>query len=323
MTGPVLYAYLIKGDGFASPLSGSLVSDTLKSEQLAWVHLDAAHPEAREWLEREVEYLDHIIIDALLAPETRPRVEEFQKGALVILRGVNLNENAKPEDMVSIRLWVDEHRIISLRLRKLKAVADIIDAFQKGQGPENTGEFITMLPARLFERMKPVFQDLEDQLDQIEQKIIDNPDKSERQSLIDLRRQALIFRRYIAPQRDAMVHLRSANLQWITGQNKRLLQENINNVTRYVEDLDTVRERAQIIKEELLSALSDKMNKNMYMLTIVAAIFLPLGFLTGLLGINVDGIPGSDYPEAFFIFCGILVATVVMQIGFFKWLKWF
>ena len=92
---------------------------------------------------------------------------------------------------------------------------------------------------------------------------------------------------------------------------------------RYIEDIDSIRERAQITKDELTNALSDKMNKNLYMLSVVAAIFLPLGFLTGLLGINVGGIPGAETANAFFIFCVILVAVICSQIALFKYLKWF
>ena len=71
-----------------------------------------------------------------------------------------------------------------------------------------------------------------------------------------------------------------------------------------------------------MSRLSEHMDKRMYVLSIVAAIFLPLGFLTGLLGINVGGIPGAEYKGSFYIFCGILVSVSFFQIYIFKKLKW-
>jgi zinc transporter len=58
-------------------------------------------------------------------------------------------------------------------------------------------------------------------------------------------------------------------------------------------------------------------------LSVIAAIFLPLGFLTGLLGINVGGIPGADNPHAFLIFSAMLVIVVFLQVLLFKKLKWF
>ena len=65
------------------------------------------------------------------------------------------------------------------------------------------------------------------------------------------------------------------------------------------------------------------MNKNMYVLSVISAIFLPLGFLTGLFGINIGGIPGVEDPNAFWVFSGILVVIVSLQIWIFKKLGWF
>jgi|TARA_B110000503_G_C7116593_1_gene400641 zinc transporter len=61
----------------------------------------------------------------------------------------------------------------------------------------------------------------------------------------------------------------------------------------------------------------------MYVLSVISAIFLPLGFLTGLFGINIGGIPGVEDPNAFWVFSGILVVIVSLQIWIFKKLGWF
>lgn len=318
----ILNACAITGDGSCELLNSKTVSKALKDDALGWVHLDGNKPGTRTWLAENISYLDNLILDALLAEETRPRIIEFEKGALLILRGVNLNENADPEDMVSIRLWIDAHRIISVQRRPLKATIDIQEKLLEGKGPKNSGDFIAMLSARLFERMEPIFQELDERLDNIEEKVIESPDISERNDITLIRKQAIVFRRYISPQRDVIAHLRTSEMEWIDAMHKRRLQESLDRVTRYIEDLDTIRERSQIVKDELSSILSDKMNSNLYMLSLIAAIFLPLGFFTGLLGINVGGIPGAENPDAFLIFCGILIITVIAQIIIFKKLKW-
>lgn len=319
----IIHANKINGDGSCTKLEGGEISKTVASKELAWVHMRADHPKTREWLQREVSYLDSIVIDALLADETRPRVMEVGGGLLMILRGVNLNENERPDDMVSIRLWVDEHRIISLRRRKLKAVVDMRERLEAGRGPRNSGDFVADLSARLFERMAPVLADLDDRTDEIEERIIDDPDPAERKDINDIRKQAITFRRYIAPQKDVMAHMRMSDLPWLDAHDKRIIQESYDRVTRYVEDLDMIRERAQIVKDELANALADRLNKNMYVLSVIAAVFLPLGFLTGLFGINIGGMPGVDDPLAFAWFSGSLVALVVLQIVIFKKMKWF
>lgn len=319
----ILHACKIEGDGRGTDLQGDAISQMVKDDALAWVHLDGNDPASRTWLENEIPYLDHIIVDALLAEETRPRILEFEEGALLILRGVNLNKDEQPEDMISIRLWIDQHRIISVRRRPLKAVKDIRDRLVAGKGPKDAGEFIAMLATRLFDRMEPVFSELDERLDDVEELVMDNPDTSERQPITSIRKQAIVFRRYIAPQRDVIAHLRTSEQPWLDSMHKRRLQESLDQVVRYIEDLDTIRERAQIVKDELSNALADRMNKNMYVLSVIAAIFLPLGFLTGLLGINVGGIPGADNGYAFFIFCAMLIGIVALQVVIFKKLKWF
>ena len=127
----------------------------------------------------------------------------------------------------------------------------------------------------------------------------------------------------MAPQREAINQLRMSDVTWLNDNHEHHLVEAYNHVSRYVEDLDAIRERAQIVKDELANILSDKLNKNMYILSVIAAVFLPLGFLTGLLGVNVGGIPGSDNHYAFAVFCVILMVIVIMQVAIFKKLKWF
>jgi len=319
----IIHAYKFDGQGSGSKISEQNIASEIKDTSLSWVHLDATHENTREWLVQNVDYLDNIIIDALLAEETRPRILEFDEGSLLILRGVNLNENSEPEDMISIRLWIDQNRIISIQRRPLKAVIDIEERLVSGKGPKNSGDFISALSSRLFERMEPVFSELDETLDDIEERVMDTPDTKERQEITSIRKQAIVFRRYIVPQRDVIARLRISEQPWLDQMHKRRLQESLDRVIRYVEDLDTIRERAQIVKDELSSILADRMNKNMYILSVIAAIFLPLGFFTGLMGINIGGMPGVDNENAFWIFSGMLIVVVTLQTVLFKKLKWF
>ena len=318
----VLHACTIETGEASKPLEGNAVSKTVKDKKLAWVHLDANIAASRLWLEKEISYLDQIILDALHADDPRPRILEFDQGILLILRGVNLNENAAPEDMISIRLWIDEHRIISLSRRPLKAVKDLHERLLEGKGPQNAADFLIALTTRLLERMEPIFAALDESLDEIEEEIIEEPDVKKRHEITTIRKQAIMFRRYIAPQRDVIAQLRVSELQWINAAHKRQLQETWNHVQRYLEDLDEIRERASVVKDELTNTLADQMNKNTYILSVIAAVFLPLGFLTGLLGINIAGIPGAEYPHAFTVFCAILIVIVIAQAALFRKMKW-
>lgn len=321
-TSPILFAYEFDNKGGGIPLSGKAIANKVKAQKLAWVHLDANLAASRTWLENNVDYLDHLVIESLLESETRPRVSEFKDGIVVILRGVNLNENADPEDMISIRIYIDEHRIISTQLRQLKAVHDVREQLEDGIGPKNAGEFLAILSRFLFQRMQPTVLELDERTDNAEESVIEGPDTNLRHEINNIRKTSIILRRYIAPQKDAMNYILSLQLPWVDNISRRHIQSNTDRLIRYIEDLDAIRERAQIVKDELANALSDRMNKNMYVLSIVAAIFLPLGFLTGLLGINVGGMPGADNGAAFWVVCALCAGFGCGLLAYFKSKDW-
>jgi zinc transporter len=119
-----------------------------------------------------------------------------------------------------------------------------------------------------------------------------------------------------------MTRLHGEDIAWLSADNRLHLKEATDRLIRCTEDLDSARDRAAVTQEELANRLAEQLNTRMYVLSLVAAIFLPLGFLTGLLGINVGGIPGADDPSAFLIFILILATVVVLQVIIFKKKKW-
>jgi zinc transporter len=259
---------------------------------------------------------------ALLAEETRPRVAVQGDDLLVILRGVNLNPGAEPDDMVSIRSWIEESRAVSVQLRPLRAVEDIRDDITAGRGPRNAADFLEGVTRKLADRMAPVIGAIDDRADALEGEVVGAPGRALRLELGELRRNAIGLRRYIAPQRDALARLVVENVDWLGPAHRSRLRETAERVTRYVEDLDAARDRAQVTQDELTARLSEQMNRNTYVLSVVAAIMLPLSLITGLLGINVGGIPLSESPLGFASVAALLVVLAALLWWVFRWRKW-
>lgn len=317
----LIAARLLDGEGGGTALDWAGVRSWEPGQGVMWAHLDRAAVEGRAWLEREAD-LDPLIAEALLAEETRPRVLSVKAGLLVILRGVNLNPGADPEDMVSLRLWTDGHRVITTRARRVMAALDLRDALDNGAGPAGCGAFLVQLAQRLVERLRPVIDALDDGIDDLEERMLADGGRELRLRLHDMRAEAIGLRRYLAPQREALAALQLEDRPWLTGNDKARLREIADRVTRYVEDLDAIRERAAVIQDELMSVLSERMNATMYLLSVVAAIMLPLGFVTGLLGVNVGGIPGSESKWGFAALCLILAVLVAFQVWLFRRKRW-
>jgi zinc transporter len=292
-------------------------------DAVIWAHLQRNSASARDWLAQE-RGISPLLREALTAEETRPRCTPLEGGLLLILRGVNLNPGADPEDMVSIRVWTDGRRILTVWLRGSLAVSDIDDLLAEGRGPKTAGEFLTLLSDRLVARMEPVIAEIDDRIDALEDEVLENYQPELRERLATVRRQAIVLRRYFAPQREALSRL-AADLEttpWLETRERLLLRETADRITRYVEDIDAGRERASVVHDQLANHLSDELNRGMYTLSVIAAIFLPLGFITGLLGINVGGMPGVDAPWAFALVCGVLFILAGLEIWILRRLKW-
>jgi zinc transporter len=286
-----------------------------------WVHFDTADQAARDWLQQE-SGVDGVIVDALTAAETRPRAFSTERGVFLILRGVNLNPGANAEDMVSIRLWIEKHRIISTYRRPLLSVADLVAALEQGTGPTSSGTFVTDLIERLTDRIGNFVDDIEGRLESTEQALATLQLGGVRQRLGALRRQIASVRRFLAPQRDALDRLCRNPLDCIGGEDVTVLREQSDRLARYLEDLDLARERSVVLQEELLSQLAQEQNARMYVLSVVAVVFLPLTFITGLLGMNVGGLPGTQSNAGFIgSMVAMAIATIVIVV-LLKWKKW-
>lgn len=315
----LLYACRLDGRGGAQDLDwAGLVSP---GEGFVWVHLHLDSERARAWLADE-SGLPGIVVEALTYEDVRPRCTPLGGGLLVNLRGVNLNPGADPEDMVAVRVYIDKDRAVTVRRRRMMAVQDIRERLAAGRGPRDAGDFLVELAARLVERMGPVIQDLDDAIDEVEEQVLAGGGAAHRAALWRLRRMAIALRRYIAPQREAMGRLIGERIDWLDMANVQRLREVADRITRYVEDLDSARERAAVVQDELGTRLTEQMNRNMYVLAVIAAIFLPLSLITGLLGVNVAGIPGDKWKWSFAAVSAGLLLIGALEYLIFRRMKW-
>ncbi len=316
-------SWLLDGKGGGRKLKwselGALHADG--SDRL-WMHLNYSKQEVQEWMYEE-SGLSPLTVEALLQTETRPRCVVADEGLMIFLRGVNLNPGADPEDMVSLRLWIGEKKIYTLGLRHLLSLDDLRALISQGSGPGSTGDFIVMLVELLLDRAGIVIEDLYDLVDQLEDSVLVASGHQQREQLAGIRRQAISLRRFLAPQREALNRLSSERSSILNDEHHLRLREAYDRLTRFVEDLDAARERAGVVHESLISSLTEQTNVRMYILAIISAIFLPLSFITGLLGINVGGIPGADSPFGFVIVIGAILVMGSVLWAFFRWRSWF
>ena len=283
-----------------------------------WLHFDLAEPQFASWAKS---HLPKVAAAALVENETRPRCDRHGDGIILNLRGVNLNPGSNPEDMVSLRLWITPTTIVSARVRKVWALDAIREEAEDGSAPATVGAFLSALIYGLSKRIETVSLEIEDETDEIEESSL-NSSSASVEEIGALRRTIIKMRRFVNPQKDAIDALISKESLFIDADTAAQIREAANRTRRTVEELDATRDRLVAIQDQLMGNRAHALGRNSYLLSVVAAIFLPLGFLTGLFGVNVAGMPGMDSPFAFWTLAIASVLVGVTCYIVFRLSKW-
>ncbi|MBP6010970.1 MAG: zinc transporter ZntB [Alphaproteobacteria bacterium] len=318
----LIVGLLLDGKGGARAVGWPEIRAWVPEAGVLWVHLNRTKENAEAYIRTQAG-LDEVVVDALLVADPRPRVVPQANGLIVNFRGVNFNPGADPEDMISVRGWVQKRRIVTTRARRLMATKDIEARLARGVGPKDEIDCLFELARALLSRVGHVVEELSDAVDALEDQVVSGDVDEVREKLGETRKRTIAIRRHLAPQREALVRLQGEKHEMLDAIDSVHFRELADETTRYIEELDSVRERASVVQDEVLNRLTERQNRNSYVLTIVAAIMLPLSFITSLFGVSVQGIPFASDPDAFWVLLAILAVLVALEVAVFKWTKWF
>lgn len=286
-----------------------------------WLHFQADDEDAQCWLS-EVSGLNDVAAGALTAEDTRPRVLRRGDNLLLTLRGATSQTIESGQDLVSLRIWTNGHSLISARKQGLAATDYLLNELAAGEGPKSTVELITHWADLIVDDMSDEVQSIEGEMSRIEEEVLSETGVASRSDVLMLRKKLIMLRRHIAPQREAVARLTAETPTWLDEMSRVRLRDITDRLVRYIEVIDQVTSRAALVQDEIAAQISDSMNRRTYIFTVVAAIFLPLGFITGLLGVNVGGVPGVDDPGAFL---QLVIACTLIGVGLiaaFRWRRW-
>lgn len=294
--------------------------EVIHCERPCWLHLDYTHRMSAEWLQ-STPMLPDAVRDALAGDSMRPRVSRLGDGFMIVLRSINHNSDARPDQLVAIRVFINDRLIVSTRRRKVSAIDEVLTDLQKGNGPVDCGSWLVSVCDTMTDHASEFIEDLHDKIIELEDALLDQriPPRGE---LALLRKQLIIMRRYMAPQRDVYARLASEKLSWMDDVERRRMQEISDRLGRGLDDLDAGVARTAVLADEIASLLAEAMNRRTYTMSLLAMVFLPTTFLTGLFGVNLGGIPGGDWRYGFSLFCLALVALIAGVAWWLHLRKW-
>jgi zinc transporter len=286
-----------------------------------WVHFDGRESETLGWL-KEHAGIPEIVIYALTATETRPRCEAIGDGALINLRGPVATDEEARDRLASIRFWAEKGRTISVSFVPVAGVGDFRERMEQGR-VKDPGDLVAGIAVAITKKLDPVIAELGDLVDDCETALEPEHAFETRRKIAGARSDAIVYRRFVSPQRAALTALAELGVDWLEDDDRMHLREASDRFARMTEELEAVRERSALIHEQLTDLRAEQIEHRGLTISIVALIFLPLTFITGLLGMNVEGIPYAKEPWAFDAVTILCVIVSVMIGAWFAAQHWF
>lgn len=286
-----------------------------KIDKPHWLHFDYSNPQTKIWFLEESQ-LPIEIIRAFLDTHSTNRFISSEKGLFFVFRALNLNEGEDKEDMINLHIWIENNRIITMRSLRVKGIDEIKEKMLKQKKNLSTKKIFLDILELLTENTANYVFELYENIDTIDEILIESFVKGLRHRISDLRKKIIELRRFLLPQKILLESLYKENL--FTNGEKSHLKTILEHNSKIVEDLNSLKDRANICQEEFNGKISDQMTKTMYTLTILSTIFLPLNFIASMLGVNVAGIPGAEYPYAFLFVCILVIIIAIIEYFWFK-----
>lgn len=312
----LLHAYDITPDGRAVALSGEDLARPIPEGSWRWVNLLRTEPDVAPIL--TTLGLPEAAIDALLVEETRPRAWNVGGRTLMVLRGVNLNEEIGDHPLIALRMSVSDRKVVTCRKFRFRALDDLVNRCEAGAAPPSPAAFVTDLIDGLSTRFDARIIELDKRLQGIDQ--ASGPHRED--ELAALRRDLLPLGRFMTPQREALSRLGTLAHSWATQEDLTAIADSENEFVRQIEHLREIESQAALLRDDLAAETAATQARHTYLITILAALFVPLSFITGLLGMNVAGIPGAETPYAFLLVLLLMAGSFAAGIGLLKWRGW-
>jgi magnesium transporter len=316
-------------------LAAELAALSKADVPITWVHVEPSLPAVQALDDMG---LDEIAVKSLRDGPERPRVEEFADHLYVSLFSADkpvaqrvverCPADGSPPILVSgeslptlreLRLFLGPRWIISVGDIDQEEYETLVErmnrqVFSRGRGPS----FIVYhICEWLVESLQPTLEQLDDRIDSLEDQVVLATGEAPMQGLFSLKRDLVDLRRRVAPLRDVMQRLGSHGVLFVEAEAEVYFRDVHDDVMRNIELLDTYRDILSSALDLHLSSVSNRLNRVMKQLTVVATLFMPLSFIVGLFGTNFIRMPFASSLWFYLMFVMLFLSLLAMLV--FSW----
>ncbi|HTT07687.1 MAG TPA: transporter [Gammaproteobacteria bacterium] len=308
----LVYGFLFEPDRPVRELGWDDLETALENpDAFVWLHFNAANEHTKKWI-KECPRLSESAAAFLLDADERQRVEIEMDGVIGVISDVHYGFDWDPDQIAALRFYVDCRCLITTRFQPLTTTNQLRRTVREGAVFKSSAA----LMVSLFRLQTDIHADIAGRLSRelgvIEDDILAGRIEDQRAKLGKVRRLAVRMHRHFSPEYRALRRLGARPPGWFDDADALGLNEIVEEFGMVVEDLDAIQERAKLLQEELVGQVAEDTNHNLFVLSIVTAVFLPVTLITGIFGMNVGGLPGLQEMSAFWwVVSGMVVVALV------------
>lgn len=321
--GGLICGYVLQADGSLHHVDWRSIDELIaQPDANIWLHFNLADMRAKRWLE-STSLIPRLAKNILLGTSNQMMLEPIERGLVGVLGDLHHEFDIDPSKIGVLRLYLDDRLLISARRHPLKSIDSLRRSVAEGIPSTRPIGLVIRLLHHLAETFGATITELGENIDRIEDRLLDDHISNESNELGRARQLIVRLRRHLVPQRHALVSLLSRLPSWLSPEETADLRQAVERLDMLGHDLDLVQDRARLLQDELANKQAERTNHNLYVLSIVTAIFLPITLITGIFGMNVSGLPGVQGSNGFDGVMILMLATVVVSLCLLYWKRLF
>ncbi len=291
-----------------------------------WVNIDGLH--RTDMLEGlDARYGIHrLVLEDVLSTNQRPKTEDYGRYFFVVLKMLAFDEETRSVTAEQVSLIVMDGLLISFQERPGDVFDPVRERLRHAKGRIRSRGVDYLAYALIDAVVDSYFSVLErigDEVEELEMAALTDEGSETIRSIHELRRETLVIRRAVWPLRDALGPMYRGDMARVTEETRVFMRDVHDHAVQVIDTVESLRELLAAAMDLQLSNISNRMNEVMKVLTIIATIFIPLSFFTGLYGMNFDNMPELSIPWAYPALLGFMTATALGMVGYFKHKGWF
>ena len=290
---------------------GESDQDGQRSKGVTWIDVDLDSPDDRAWLENWDE-IGSPTRSLLREPVGLQQRQQLDDGLFLGLRTPRSDDLEQLDQLTDFKLLIGKARVVTAHAGPIAALDELQRRSRAGGSLTTPVDLLGFMIAAATSRIERLIFDIARATDTAEDRLLDEGAPPSAHDLNLLRRSILRVRRQLKSVQQLLAQVSTDPALVLDGDDRQTLLRSSEHLRLYIESLEDSRARIELLQEHADAERAGTMARSSLDLTIVATVFLPLTFVSGLLGINVAGIPDEHNPSAFWIVTGTLVVIALV-----------